>query len=134
MATVREIRESFFKTFARAGAKERLRQLDAERAQINKAFPELSSRPERGDYAIELKPRRVASAKARAAMSEGMRRYWAKRKAGKKVVSSIDAPRKPRRTIDGGYLDRRLEMMDGEQPPTRRLPKARAKRKAAKKS
>jgi hypothetical protein len=84
MATVREIRDKFFKEFARAGAKERLRQLDAERAQINKAFPELSSRPERTAYAIVTAPRRVASAKARAAMSEGMRRYWAKRKAGKK--------------------------------------------------
>jgi len=58
-----------------------LAQIDAERAAIVKAFPDLR-RGLPADVAA-VRPRRV-SAKARKAMSEGMRRYWAKRKgAGK---------------------------------------------------
>jgi hypothetical protein len=56
--------------------------LDAGRAEILKAFPAFkrSKPPVPG-----LRPKLLISAKARAAMKEGMRRYRAKRKAAQKM-------------------------------------------------
>jgi hypothetical protein len=58
------------------------RSVDAERAEILKAFPAFTQ----GKPPIPgLRPKRLISAKARQAMKEGMRRYWAKRKAAQKT-------------------------------------------------
>jgi hypothetical protein len=64
------------------GARTRLAQIDAERAEILKAFPVFRRGASAGSG---LRPRRRISAKARQAMKEGMRRYWAKRKAAQKT-------------------------------------------------
>ena len=64
--------------WARLGARARLQEIDQERAAILKAFPELK----RGGHAVAGPgPRRKISAAARRAMSAGMRKYWARRKA-----------------------------------------------------
>jgi hypothetical protein len=73
------------KTLARIGAASRLKQLEVERAQILKAFPGLR----RPGSTADLLPRaplsrRPPSAVARRAMSEGMRKFWARRKAALK--------------------------------------------------
>ena len=69
-------------TWAQLGASTRLAQLDRERAEILKAFPNLR----RGSptHLAGVRPKRRISAKARKAMKEGMKRYWAKRKAAGK--------------------------------------------------
>jgi hypothetical protein len=69
--------------FARFGAQARLTQLDQERALILKMFPGLRS----SSSAVQmgLHPRRKLSAAARKAMSVGMRRFWARRKAAEKL-------------------------------------------------
>jgi hypothetical protein len=56
------------------GARTRLEQIEAERSKILEAFPELakSASPRSG---------RKLSPAAKVALSEGMRKYWAKRKA-----------------------------------------------------
>lgn len=73
------------KKWERLGALTRLAQLDEERAEIFKAFPEFRrGKPE----ASALRPKRRISAKGRAAMKEGMRRYWAKRRAAEKKPGS----------------------------------------------
>jgi hypothetical protein len=64
------------------GASVRLQELDQERAEILRAFPHLR----KGRMAARLdtvapRRRRKISAAAREAMSEGMRKYWARRKA-----------------------------------------------------
>lgn len=60
------------KDWARLGAKMRFEQIEVERNAILKAFPDLrSGRSGR---------KRVISAEGRRAMSEGMRRMWARRK------------------------------------------------------
>jgi hypothetical protein len=68
--------------WVRLGALARLGQLDRERAAILKEFPNLR----RGvpTDIPGIRPTRRISAKARKAMSEGMRRFWAKRKAAEK--------------------------------------------------
>ena len=69
---------------ARIGAAERVKQLDRERAAILRMFPGLlQSRLVRTTGAA-LTPRRKPSAAARRAMSEGMRKFWARRKAAMK--------------------------------------------------
>ena len=68
--------------WAQLGASTRLAQLENERARIFQVFPNLRrGRPT--DFA-QIRPKRRISAKARKAMSEGMRRFWAKRKAAGK--------------------------------------------------
>jgi hypothetical protein len=68
--------------WAKIGARSRLVELEHERAAILKAFPDL--RRAAGSHpALPAKPRRRLSRAARRAMSEGMRRYWAKRKTHK---------------------------------------------------
>jgi len=63
--------------WARLGAKARLAEIERERAEILKEFPDLESSVEETPAA----PRRRLSPAARKKLSEGMRRYWAKQKA-----------------------------------------------------
>jgi hypothetical protein len=64
------------------GASVRLQQLDEERAEIIRAFPHLKQQSQSGgsDLAKPRKRRKISAA-ARKAMSAGMRRYWARRRA-----------------------------------------------------
>lgn len=66
---------------ARLGASVRLAQIAAEQTSILEIFPDLRRATTSADATGLSRPRRHMSAKARKAMSEGMRRYWAKRKA-----------------------------------------------------
>jgi hypothetical protein len=70
------------KKWERLGAWTRLAEMDFERAEIFKAFPDFR----RGKPAAAgIRPKRRISAKGRAAMKAGMKAYWAKRRAaGKK--------------------------------------------------
>src|SRR5579862_3355213 len=67
--------------FARLGAMARLQQLDRERASILAAFPELKRKGAAKALGMTPSPRRKVSSAARKAMSEGMRRFWARRKS-----------------------------------------------------
>jgi|HubBroStandDraft_5_1064220.scaffolds.fasta_scaffold714678_1 hypothetical protein len=67
--------------WARLGAQARLVELQQEAGLILRTFPELKSNRTAG---IGLRAKRRISAAARRAMSEGMRRYWARRRAGAK--------------------------------------------------
>jgi hypothetical protein len=69
--------------WTRLGARARLEELRAETDEILRTYPEL--RREAGSQGGRpgAHRRRRISAKARAAMSEGMRKYWARRKAQK---------------------------------------------------
>lgn len=70
-------------TWAKLGAKARLQELREETAEILRTYPDL--RHEAGSLGGRpgSRRRRHISPKARAAMSEGMRKYWARRKAQK---------------------------------------------------
>jgi len=73
------------KHLATLGAAARLKQLDRERSTILQMFPGLlQSRLVRASGGLALTPRRKPSAAARRAMSEGMRKFWARRKAAMK--------------------------------------------------
>lgn len=65
--------------WALAGATGRLQEIQAEVAEIYRAFPEL--RRKGGSAASETGAKRKFSKKGKAAISEGMRKYWARRKA-----------------------------------------------------
>jgi hypothetical protein len=71
--------------WAKFGAKTRLAEIQAEMAAIYEAFPELRhSRPEpavSARYGAETKKNRRFSAAGKKAISQGMREYWARRKA-----------------------------------------------------
>jgi hypothetical protein len=68
--------------WARLGAKARLVELRQEISEILRAYPDL--RRESGSASGSgSRRRRHISPEARAAMSEGMRKYWARRKAQK---------------------------------------------------
>jgi hypothetical protein len=70
--------------WARMGALTRLQQLDEERARILAAFPDLrrkASVSPRSSVDLVVRKRRTISPKGRRAMSAGMRKYWAKRRA-----------------------------------------------------
>jgi len=80
--------------WARIGAAQRLKELRNEEAEILKMFPDLrrsGARP-KGATATPAAPvkqgrykkRRTISPEARKRMAEGMRKYWAKRKAAGK--------------------------------------------------
>lgn len=67
--------------FARLGAIARLQQIEKERASILASFPELRKPGALTSLGTVMPlPRRKVSAAARRAMSEGMRRFWARRK------------------------------------------------------
>jgi hypothetical protein len=69
------------KKWVRLGAWTRLAEMDVERAEIFKAFPDFK----RGaPAASRARPKRRISAKGRAAMKAGMKKYWARRKAAEK--------------------------------------------------
>jgi hypothetical protein len=75
---------------ARVGAIARLKEMDQERAALLKAFPGLDRGGSRGATATS-RPRRGGSqrgrklsAAAKKRMAAGMRKWWAKRKAGAK--------------------------------------------------
>ena len=71
--------------YAQLGAAVRLSQIERERAAILKAFPGLGdTKGGTAQLAIGEPPRRRVSAAARRAMSAGMRRFWARRKANAK--------------------------------------------------
>jgi hypothetical protein len=72
--------------FARLGAIARLQQIDRERASILASFPELKKKGALSalsnlNVGAPVAPRRKVSAAARRAMSEGMRKFWARRKS-----------------------------------------------------
>ncbi len=72
------------KALARMGAVSRLKQLEAERVAILKAFPGIQRTGDAAGLPVRAPlTRRRPSAAARRAMSEGMRRFWARRKAAK---------------------------------------------------
>lgn len=59
--------------WARLGASARLREIESERAEILKLFPDLRTG--------RTGPRRKLTPAARRKLSAGMRKYWARRKA-----------------------------------------------------
>lgn len=69
--------------WAQLGALARLAQIEQERLSILDAFPGLRGSDLAGPSSKPPKARRTISPKGRQAMSAGMRRYWAKRKAGR---------------------------------------------------
>ena len=79
--------------WARLGAMARLQEIDQERSAILRAFPELRrggaavktvGRGGRADVDAIGRRRRTISPEGRKRMSEGMRKYWAKRKQSEK--------------------------------------------------
>ena len=76
-------RDRNYGDWARIGASIRLAQIDRERAIILKAFPGI----QHDRRATSTRPKRQMSAAARRAMSAGMKKYWARRKAGAKSGS-----------------------------------------------
>ena len=79
--------------WARLGAMARLQEIDQERQAILRAFPELrrgrlaeksAGRGGRADVDALGRRRRTISPEGRKRMSEGMRKYWAKRKSSEK--------------------------------------------------
>jgi hypothetical protein len=76
------------RTWTELGAQARLAQIESERALILKEFPALRGklRPEPlSPSSHSSRPPRKFSAAARRRMSEGMRKFWAKRKAAAKA-------------------------------------------------
>ena len=65
--------------WALAGAAVRAQEIQAELAEIHRVFPEL--RRKAGPVASDTGKKRKFSKKGKAAISEGMRKYWARRKA-----------------------------------------------------
>ena len=79
--------------WARLGAMARLQEIEQERQAILRAYPDLRrgrpadkpvGRGGRADVDALGRRRRTISADGRKRMSEGMRKYWAKRKQGEK--------------------------------------------------
>ncbi len=82
-----QFKDDWYRQWARLGAQIRLRELHAEMAEIYRVFPELRSESRSGVTSGSVKGTRRFSSKGKAAISEGMRRYWARRKAGAAVES-----------------------------------------------
>jgi hypothetical protein len=82
------VRPGDMNQWAKLGAAARLKELQEEIAAIFKAFPELRRG---GSGASSSSPRgkrtRQFSAAGKAAISEGMRKYWARRKAAAKSAA-----------------------------------------------
>jgi hypothetical protein len=72
--------------WAKLGAQTRLAQLDREREEILAAFPALG-RNSQGASTPPGRRRRTISAAGRRAMSLGMKRHWAKRRAARKATT-----------------------------------------------
>ncbi len=75
-------RTSSHHMYALIGAQLRLAQIERERAAILKQFPGLKAAA--GEVLSDIRSKRRMSAAARKAMSDGMRRFWARRKAAQK--------------------------------------------------
>lgn len=74
--------------WARLGAMTRLQQIDQERQAILRAFPDLLRKRSRAVSSNgHPKPRRKMSAAARRRMSQGMKKFWAKRRGTTRKVS-----------------------------------------------
>jgi len=69
------------KKWALVGAETRLREVQAEIAEIYRIFPELRDGSRRAASVGKALKSRQFSPKGKAAISEGMRKYWARRKA-----------------------------------------------------
>lgn len=69
------------KKWALVGAEARLKEVQAEIAEIYRIFPELRSVRVRVAGVDKSGKTRQFSRKGKAAISEGMRKYWARRKA-----------------------------------------------------
>jgi hypothetical protein len=69
--------------WTRLGARARLQELRTEIDEILRIYPALRHEAGSRDSRPGSRRRRHISAKARAAMSEGMRKYWARRKSQK---------------------------------------------------
>lgn len=69
------------------GAAARIREIDEELKAIYEAFPQLKGASQNGLTGLASlgKKRRVMSPEARKRMSEGMRRFWQRRKATAKA-------------------------------------------------
>ncbi|HEV8318352.1 MAG TPA: hypothetical protein VGQ10_13145 [Vicinamibacterales bacterium] len=97
--------------FALIGARARLRELEAEIADIQRDFPELagaqpspettqqaqpprqkSARPKRGRQGLAARKRPTMSPQARNAASERMRKYWENRRQSRASESDAEAP------------------------------------------
>jgi hypothetical protein len=76
--------------WARLGALARLQQIEEERFAILAAFPDLRRKRnlQRSASALVVRKPRTISAKGRKAMSAGMRKYWAKRRAEQRSKSA----------------------------------------------
>lgn len=70
------------------GAEARIQELQSEVSEIYRRYPELRGRRQPGTvpHSSSSGKRRKTSAAGRRAVSEGMRRYWAKRKARAKAA------------------------------------------------
>lgn len=70
------------KKWALVGAEARLKEVQAEIAEIFRIFPELrTAKSARATATVSSSKNRQFSPKGKAAISEGMRKYWARRKA-----------------------------------------------------
>lgn len=69
------------KKWARVGAEARLKEIQAEVEEIYEVFPELRGRKASSRAAAAPERTRQFSQAGKAAISEGMRKYWARRKA-----------------------------------------------------
>lgn len=67
--------------WAKLGAAARLKEIQEELASIYKAFPGLKGQRSLAPSASPRRKRARFSAEGKAAISEGMRKYWARRKA-----------------------------------------------------
>lgn len=75
---------AYERDWARRGAFARLQEIERERTDILAAFPDLRRGRPGGWSGPVSRPKRKISAAARRAMSDGMRKYWARRKAQSK--------------------------------------------------
>jgi hypothetical protein len=69
--------------WAKLGARVHLAEVRQQVAEILRAYPDLRRAGNPSADGLGKRRRRHISTEARAAMSEGMRKYWAKRKARK---------------------------------------------------
>lgn len=78
------------KQLALLGAQARIRQLEAEAQELLRMFPELKGGAKlltrAGTEADVVKPKRRFSAEGKKSISDGMRKYWARRKAKMKTA------------------------------------------------
>lgn len=115
--------------WARIGAAARLQSIDQEKADILKAFPELGRRAgfTLGSTSSVATPRRRMSAAAKKAMSEGMRRYWARRKGLSAAASPSKKPAKakPKRVFSAEARSRLSQLAKARWAKAKKAGKSR---------